>query len=87
MNYKNEIAIELTKKLEHEIVFQFYNNRESPSYFNIRRTILDILDKYLEVFTINEKISPHTIKETIYIISLKKKLHTSLREFLKEMIS
>jgi len=44
MSNINELAILITKKIESELMRQFFHNKETPSFFHIRKTILNTLE-------------------------------------------
>lgn len=56
----NDIAINLTRKIEADLVSAFMNkdSPHQPNFYRIRQTLLDTLQKYIEVFYVESKVSP-----------------------------
>lgn len=59
----NDLAIALTKKLEPAIIERFVNNKESPSYYNIRQMLFEELSKYIKIGHVELKESPMMLKQ------------------------
>lgn len=64
MSALNDLAIVLTKKIEQDLVIAFMSQKHhSPSFFNIRETILATLRQNMEVLSVEMKDSPMMLKD------------------------
>lgn len=61
----NNIAIALTQKIEQAIVYEFAaeKGKRSPSYYNIRETILRTLREYIEIYSSSVVGSPRELEQ------------------------
>lgn len=59
----NDLSILLTKKIESELVRQFFQNKEQPNFYSIRKTILNVLEENMDVLSIQNVVSHEMLSQ------------------------
>lgn len=59
----NDLAIVLAKKIEGDLVQAFVSDDMSPSFYNIRETLVKTLQENMDVMALESKDSPMMLKD------------------------
>ena len=62
-NLINDLAIVLTKKIEGDLVRVFMDGKKSPSFYNIRETLIDTLSENMDILSFSTSESPEMLRE------------------------
>lgn len=63
MNDVNNLSIALTQLIERDLVIQFHERQEQPSFYNIRATLCSTLENYIKMYSIRQSASPFMLEK------------------------